>query len=104
MQNIIRSRLNMVFLAVSPFVLAKDLRVGVAPDSPPLIYMDKGKLSGIEIAAAESLGKLMDRKIKYVEKPFNDLIPALESGEIDIIMSGMSITEERAKQVNFSKP
>lgn len=96
--------LSLLVLTFSQALLAKNLRVGIAPDSPPLAFYENGHLSGIEVAAAESLGKLMNRKIKFVEKPFNDLIPALENGEIDIIMSGMSITEERAKRINFSNP
>lgn len=80
------------------------LRVGIAPDYPPLAYRESGDLSGIEVALAEVLGKQLDRKIKYVEKDFADLIPALQAGEIDIIMSGLSITPERSQQVDFSKP
>ncbi len=78
------------------------LRVGVAPDYPPMSYRENGHLSGIDIAAAESIGKLMKRDIKFVEKKLPDLIPALQAGEIDIIMTGMAITPERSEQVSFT--
>lgn len=92
-------------LAIAFGVSAKEpLRVGIAPDYPPLAYRDGGELTGIEVAAAEVLGQQLDRKIKYVEKDFSALIPALQAGEIDIIMSGLSITPERSQQVQFSKP
>lgn len=104
MNKICRILLSCLLLVVSQALFAKDLRVGIAPDAPPLAFHENGQLSGIEVAAAESLGKLMARKIKFVEKPFPELIPALEAGEIDIIMSGMSITEERAKRISFTKP
>lgn len=104
MNKIRQILLSCLLLSVSSTLFAKDLRVGIAPDSPPLAFYEDGHLSGIEVAAAESLGKLMARKVKFIEKPFPDLIPALEAGEIDIIMSGMSITDERAKRVSFTKP
>ena len=104
MRTALQLVLPLILFALSNAVFAKDLRVGIAADSPPLAYYEKGKLTGIEVAAAEALGKLMGREIKYVEKPFAELIPALEADQVDIIMSGMSISEERSKQVSFTKP
>lgn len=80
------------------------LRVGVSPDYPPLAYKDNGDLSGIDVAAAEVIGQLLKRKVKFVEMEFSELIPALEQDKIDIIMSGMTITDERSQRVAFSKP
>ena len=80
------------------------LRVGVSPDYPPLAYKDQGQLTGIDVAAAEVLGQQLNRTVKFVEKDFNQLIPALQGGEIDIIMSGMTITAARGEKVSFSKP
>jgi ABC-type amino acid transport substrate-binding protein len=50
------------------------------------------------------LRKIRVFKVKYVDQDFAGLIPALQTGNIDIIASGMTITDERAKQVNFSEP
>ncbi|HSC75210.1 MAG TPA: transporter substrate-binding domain-containing protein [Pseudomonadales bacterium] len=80
------------------------LRIGLSPDYPPLAYKDHGQLTGIDVAAAEVLGQKLGRKPEFVEKSFNQLIPALQAGEIDIIMSGMTITPERSEKVSFSKP
>ena len=80
------------------------LRVGLSPDYPPLAYKDQGQLTGIDVAAAEVLGKQLGRKTEFVEKSFDKLIPALQAGEVDIIMSGMSITPERSEKVSFSNP
>lgn len=90
-------------LLTSAVVSAKPaLRVGVSPDAPPMSYHDNGHLSGIDIAAAESIGKLMKRDIKFVEKKSADLIPALQAGEIDVIMSGMPVTPESSEKVSFT--
>jgi polar amino acid transport system substrate-binding protein len=92
-------------LALASTVMAKEpLRVGLSPDYPPLAYKEDGQLTGIDVAAAEVLGKQLDRKVEYTELPFGQLIPALEAGKIDIIMSGMTITTERSQKVSFSKP
>ncbi|HQQ74139.1 MAG TPA: transporter substrate-binding domain-containing protein [Pseudomonadales bacterium] len=80
------------------------LRVGLSPNYPPLAYKDQGQLAGIDVAAAEVLGEQLNRKVEFVEKDFTQLIPALQAGQIDIIMSGMTITPERSEKVSFSKP
>jgi len=80
------------------------LRVGLSPDYAPLAYKDHGQLTGIDVAAAEVLGQQLGRKTEFVEKSFDQLIPALQAGEIDIIMSGMTITPGRSEKVSFSQP
>jgi polar amino acid transport system substrate-binding protein len=46
----------------------------------------------------------MDVKVKFVTKPFNELLPALQSGEVDMVLSGMTITPERNRKVAFIGP
>lgn len=45
-----------------------------------------------------------DFKVQYLDQDFAGLIPALQTGNIDIIASGMTITDEREEQVDFSEP
>ncbi len=80
------------------------LRIGVAPTGPPVIFRQGEKYSGIEADLARAFCKEIDKIPEFVEVPFNDLIPALLDGKIDIIMSGMSFTEMRAIRVNFTQP
>lgn len=80
------------------------LKVGVNPHYKPLVYKQDDKLTGIEPATALAVGKQLSRDIQFVELAWDDLLPALQKGEIDVIMSGMSVTEERKKQVDFSTP
>jgi len=79
-----------------------DLRVGIAPSYPPLAFMKDGVLTGIEPDLAQQLGKQTGRTVRYEIIPFDHLIPALQSGQIDLVMAGMSITAERQKLVNFT--
>lgn len=88
-----------------PEVFASNaLIVGLNPEYKPLVYKQKGKLTGIEPAMAQEVGKLLKQKIAFKEYAWSELIPALENGDIDVIMSGMSITAERAQRVRFTQP
>jgi len=78
------------------------LRVGVSPDYPPVIFEHEGEIVGIEADLARRLGQTMKRRIEFVRVPFPDLIDALEANEIDVIMSGLSITPEREDRVAFT--
>lgn len=80
------------------------LRVGVTPNYPPMIFKTDGTLSGAEVNLAELLGQALQRPVRFIELEWNEEIPALLAGKIDIIMSGMSITESRKVRINFAEP
>ena len=80
------------------------LRVGVTPNYPPLVELQDGKLAGIEIDLANQVGKDLNKRMDFVQLPWEKLIPALVDGDIDVIMSGMSITAERKKKIAFTEP
>lgn len=85
---------------------AKYLVVGTSPDFPPFEYIDeKGNIVGFDIDLIRLLAKKAGYDdIKIVSMDFDSLIPALTQGKIDVIASGMSITEERMKVVDFTNP
>jgi ABC-type amino acid transport substrate-binding protein len=85
-------------------LLNREFRIGISPGYPPLAYRFNDQLVGIEVEFARQLGKDLDKQITFVDTPWPELIPALLAGKIDIIMSGMSITEDRMKLVNFTEP
>jgi polar amino acid transport system substrate-binding protein len=80
------------------------LRVGISPDYPPVAFESDGEIVGIEADLAQIVGDTLGRRIVFERYPFVDLIDALERGEIDVVMSGMSITPERAERVSFTEP
>jgi polar amino acid transport system substrate-binding protein len=80
------------------------LRVGVSPDYPPVVFEQQGEIVGIEADLARSVGTSLGRRIEFARYPFPELLGALERGEIDVIMSGLSITPERAARVRFTEP
>jgi polar amino acid transport system substrate-binding protein len=80
------------------------LKVGVTPDYPPLIFKSADKIIGLEADLAHELARALGRPLEFVELRFEELISALVVGRIDIIMTGMSITEARKVRINFSDP
>ncbi len=83
---------------------AAPLRVGTAADYAPLTFDEGGELRGIEIDFATRLASELGRPLEIERVAFPELIPALRAGRIDVIMSGMSITEDRSKLVRFTQP
>jgi ABC-type amino acid transport substrate-binding protein len=82
----------------------KEIRVGVTPNYPPLIFKEDGQLRGLEADFARQLGEDTGAKIVFVELPWEEEIPALEKNKIDVVMSGVSVTEDRAARVAFVTP
>ena len=80
------------------------LRVGVFPYYPPMIFKKNGEVRGAEADLAIRLAKTLGREAQFIELGWEQLIPALMDGKIDIIMSGMSITEARKARVRFAEP
>jgi ABC-type amino acid transport substrate-binding protein len=80
------------------------LRVGIAPDYPPVVYEEDDSVFGFEADNAHGVGERLGREIEFVKMPFKELIPTLQAGDIDVIMSGMTITKERSEDVWFCKP
>lgn len=84
---------------------SRALRVGLSGNQPPLNMRNKrGEIVGLEIDLVNELGRAMGLDVQLVVKPFADLIPALEANEVDLVISGMTITPERNARVAFAGP
>lgn len=83
---------------------AASLRVGITPENPPLIFKLNDKIAGIDADLALRLGKELNMPVEFVEMKWDQLISALIEGKIDLIMSGMSITNARMVRINFTDP
>jgi len=84
------------------------LRVGlVAKDIPPLLVTgSEGQPAGIEVAMANGLAKRLGVKLQFVRTAatHDDLVAQVAAGEVDIAVSSVSRTAERAQAVRFSRP
>jgi polar amino acid transport system substrate-binding protein len=82
-----------------------ELVVGTMGNMPPLNMTSKdGEIFGLEPDLARLMARAMNVKVKFVTKPFNELLPALQAGEVDMVLSGMTITPERNRKVAFVGP
>lgn len=82
----------------------KDLKLGTNAAFPPFEYVEGKDIVGFDISMGQYIAQTRGEKLKVVDMAFDSLIPALSSGAIDFIAAGMSVTEERKKNVDFSIP
>ena len=82
-----------------------ELRVGMSGDMPPLNMTTKeDKIIGLDADLAAIIADAMNVKLNLQPIPFAELLPALESGRIDMILSNMTITPERNLKAVFVGP
>jgi polar amino acid transport system substrate-binding protein len=81
------------------------LRVGMELAYPPFEMTDEnGSPAGVSVDLAEALGRFLGRPVEIQNIPFDGLIPSLRTKRIDLIISSMTATPERAESVAFSDP
>ena len=80
--------------------------VGTDPTYAPFGMTDgaSGELRGFDIELIEAIAKRTGHRLKLTALPFDGLIPALQAGNLDLAISAMTITAERAETVDFSRP
>ncbi len=84
---------------------AKPLIVGMDADYPPMTFKDsRGKLQGVEVDFAYALGRELGRPVQIEVLPWPQLADAVLNQGVDMVMSGVTITKERAAKALFSKP
>ena len=102
-----------LFVAISCLFLAachyspqeKPLRVGMDLSYPPFeMINDRGEPDGISVAMAHALSEHLHRPLQIENIPFAGLLPSLQTGKIDLIISSMTDTPERRKSIAFSGP
>ena len=82
----------------------KVLRAGTEPAFAPFEFPQEGskELTGFDVELVQALGQKLGYKVEMVSMGFDALIPALQAGNIDVAIAGMTITDERKKVVDFT--
>jgi polar amino acid transport system substrate-binding protein len=81
------------------------LVVGMELAYPPFEMADeRGQPAGVSVDLANALGEFLHKKTEIQNLPFDGLIPSLRTGRIDLIISSMTATPERAQTIDFSEP
>lgn len=82
------------------------LVLGTSADYPPyefhLVENGEDKIVGFDIDIAKEIAKDLGKELEIKDMDFGGLIAALKSGSVDFVISGMTATEERAKEIDFS--
>lgn len=105
MKKIFKNLVLFLMLIMSTLTFAKGkLYVGTNAEFPPFEYLDKGEVVGFDIDLVKAIGKKLDMEIVIKDMAFDGLIPALETNKIDIVIAGMTASDERKMAVNFSNP
>ena len=81
------------------------LRVGMEPGYMPFeLTNKKGEIIGFDVDMAKRMAKAMKVELELVSTAWDGIIPALLTDKFDILMSGMTLTQERNLTVNFAEP
>jgi lysine/arginine/ornithine transport system substrate-binding protein len=85
--------------------LAQGLRIGTEGAYPPFEYRDaSGTLKGLDVEIGNALCERMRVPCQWMPQDFDGLIPAIKAGKIELIISSLSMTPDRAKVIDFTKP
>ena len=79
------------------------LKVAIDPTYEPFTFKTAdGKPTGFDVDVASALCEQIKRKCEFVEQVWDSMIPGLNAKKYDVIISSMSITDERMKEVDFT--
>ncbi len=102
-KKILLTALTFLALMIVGSVNAKTIRIGTEGAYPPWNNLNAaGELEGAEIDFGNEACDRMGVTCEWVTQDWDGIIPALLNGKYDIIIAGMSITEERKQKVNFT--
>jgi octopine/nopaline transport system substrate-binding protein len=108
MKSIVLGAALAAALALTPTAFAKEWKtVAIGMDDPaaPWHFTDSnGKMVGFDVDLAMDLCQRAAFECKIVVQDWDGIIPALKAGKFDAIIAGMAITDERKKEIDFSKP
>jgi ABC-type amino acid transport substrate-binding protein len=79
------------------------LVVGTNAEFPPFAFVRSGEVMGFEIDMAKEIATRLGYSIRFVDLPFDALVPEISLGSLHMVAAGMTPTPERAQRVHFSK-
>ena len=106
--TVIASVLAAATLAGCGSTSSKEIKFGTNAEFPPFEFISAngviGEYDGIDIAIAKQIGEDIGQTAVIENMEFDSLLVALQNGQIDAVIAGMTVTEERAESVDFSTP
>lgn len=103
LKSIVTLLLSLLFVACSQNGVQEDiLVVGTSADNPVFEHVYNGKVVGLDIDVIEAVGQKLNKKVVIKNLDFTGLFPALSSGNVDMVIAGITPSEERRKHFDFS--
>jgi len=78
------------------------LKMGTNAAFPPYEFKEGEEIVGIDAEIAEAIAKELGAELEIVDMEFDSIITAVNSGEVDFGMAGMTVTDERKLEVDFT--
>lgn len=85
-------------------LLSRPLKVGFSADYPPLSFNRNGVPTGLEVELVTAVAERMGRKVEFVPMSWGSLLTAVEQHQVDVAISGITVTPEREQRVAFTQP
>lgn len=101
---LVRYLISFAAFLVMGICQAQELRIGSALDFAPYAYKAGDESKGFEVDLARALCVRLQKACSITDVPFDSLIPRLQAGQIDLIISSLSPTPDRRASVAFSQP
>lgn len=80
------------------------LTVATNAEFPPFEYKEGRNIVGIDIAIAQEIANDLGMKLKIVDMPFDSVVTSVQTGKSDLAIAGLTITEDRQQNIDFSNP
>ena len=91
-------------MTISSGAVAETYQAGVEAAFPPWSYVENGQFKGIAIDAVREIAKKQGFEVEFKDMPWPSLIPALASNKLDVLVTGMFVTQERNKVIDYTVP
>ena len=90
--------------ALTGMAMAETLKMGTNAAFPPYEFYDDetGEIVGIDAEVAAAIAEKLGYELEIVDMDFDSLIPAVSNGKVDVVLAGMTVTEERKQNVDFT--
>lgn len=103
--------LTLIILVATLFLSAcdeqkskKTLHFSTSAEYPPFEYNDHGEIKGFDIDLAKLIAKELGKEAVFDNMQFSTVLPAVSSGQDDIAIATITVTEDRKKNFDFSEP
>ena len=80
------------------------LTIGTDATYPPFEFMESGEVRGFDIDLGNEIGRELGVPVEWIVMEWAGIFPGLETAKFDLVMSGVTITDERKKGLGFSRP